>query len=225
MRKLKFGIHEISTIEIWGAGTLCFCAGAASAGWALGEFGTAGTSADWLAALAGAAAAAGTWAIGVGANRYAQLSYQRQQLEADALAERERRMLAGKKHRLRVFATLCKRASAGMESATKSLSEKPVSVAGAYGVLDAIIVTLGEIDRSSAAWELLDDDGLNVQADIGMQIAAFHRNVERFKIVNPDQNARLNIETAGWNFPRDTAKALSSCGDALLGAVERLPKE
>lgn len=49
----------------------------------------AGNVADWLAAVAGAIAAAGTWAIGLGANRYAkEAQAQRVASEAFQLAQR-----------------------------------------------------------------------------------------------------------------------------------------
>lgn len=49
----------------------------------------AGDAAEWLSAIAGAVAAAGTWAIGLGANRYAKEAHaQRVVSEAAQLAER-----------------------------------------------------------------------------------------------------------------------------------------
>lgn len=65
-------VHPVSTFEVWAAGTLFFAVGAGCGGLALGVFNNAGNPADWIAAVGGAAAAAGTWVIGIGANRYAR---------------------------------------------------------------------------------------------------------------------------------------------------------
>ncbi|WP_447899517.1 hypothetical protein [Stenotrophomonas sepilia] len=56
----------------------------------------AGNAADWIAAIAGAIAAAGTWAIGLGANRYAREAHiqrltEQLQLRSDAIEARIRR--------------------------------------------------------------------------------------------------------------------------------------
>ncbi|WP_329767788.1 hypothetical protein [Stenotrophomonas muris] len=56
----------------------------------------AGNAADWIAAIAGVIAAAGTWAIGLGANRYAKEAHMQRvteqlQLRSDALEARMRR--------------------------------------------------------------------------------------------------------------------------------------
>lgn len=69
---MRSDLHSVSTLEVWAAGTLFFSTGAVTGGLAFGVFSTAGNAADWVAAVGAAAAAAGTWVIGIGANRYAR---------------------------------------------------------------------------------------------------------------------------------------------------------
>jgi len=222
MKKVKFGVHEVSTIEIWAAGTLLFVAGAASAGWAVGKFSTTGNAADWSTCLAGVAAAAGTWAIGIGANRYARLGDQRQEAVARAAADRAQKIRAGQIHKLRLWAMQCNRAHTGMRRRTDAWAEKPTTIAGAYGLLDGTVVMLSQIDCSSPAWELLHHEDLSIQVDIGIRLAALARNVRRFKERNTDKRLQLVPETMGWKYPLETTELLSGSGDALLAAIARI---
>lgn len=224
MKKLKFSLYEVSTIEIWAAGTLLFCAGAASAGWAVGQFSTAGNAADWTAALGGVAAAAGTWAIGIGAIRYAHLGEQRQETAANAAADRADKIRAGQIHKLRLWAMLCNRAYERIKTMTDDSREDGISVAGAYGMLDGILVMLSPVDCASAAWELLDDKDLKIQIDLGICLTAFRRNVERFRERNPDRAVQFEAEKAGWKYPVETIEHVSDAGDRLLAAVDRLAR-
>ncbi len=86
---MQKGIDQASVTVVSAITVFVFSVGAICAGWAVGKFSTAGNVADWIAALAGAAAAVGTWAIGIGANNYAREA-QLYRLSQEAEAKRER---------------------------------------------------------------------------------------------------------------------------------------
>ncbi|QKW56798.1 hypothetical protein [Stenotrophomonas sp. NA06056] len=86
---MQKSIDQVSTTVISAITVFAFSAGAICAGWAVGKFSTTGNAADWIAAVGGAAAAVGTWAIGIGANSYAREA-QLYRLSQEAKAERER---------------------------------------------------------------------------------------------------------------------------------------
>ncbi|MBN5078125.1 hypothetical protein [Stenotrophomonas maltophilia] len=84
MKKLKNEMHEISTVEIWAAGTLFFSTGALAGGVLFGVFSTGGNAADVVAAVGAIAAAVGTWVIGYGAWKYAREAHSLRQDEVRA---------------------------------------------------------------------------------------------------------------------------------------------
>lgn len=86
---MEKSIDQVSTTVISAITVFAFSAGAICVGWAIGKFSTTGNAADWVAAVGGAAAAIGTWAIGIGANSYAREA-QLYRLSQEAEAKRER---------------------------------------------------------------------------------------------------------------------------------------
>ncbi|KRG64264.1 hypothetical protein ABB26_08780 [Stenotrophomonas humi] len=99
------GDHKVSTIEIWSAGVLLFCAGAMFGGWATGTFSTKGNAADWVAALAAAVAAAGAWVIGFMAWRISQRSQEHneyvQREDRERTERRDRALIRNLRYQLR----------------------------------------------------------------------------------------------------------------------------
>lgn len=93
MRKLRSEVHEISTVEIWAAGTLFFSVGAMAGGLLFGVFSTGGNAADVVAAIGAIAAAVGTWVIGYGAWKYAREAHalHRNELKAQSAAQLDER--------------------------------------------------------------------------------------------------------------------------------------
>lgn len=87
---MKSDVHPVSTLEIWGAGTLFFCTGALTGGLLFGVFSTRGNAADVVAAVAAVAAAIGTWLIGAAANRYTKEAHA-QRIAKEAVDQRHRR--------------------------------------------------------------------------------------------------------------------------------------
>ncbi len=90
---MKADLHRVSTVGLCAIVVFAFSIGAVCAGWLTGVFSTTGNAADWLAALCGAVAALGTWAIGIGANKYAREAHLQRMAERAAQRERERDVL------------------------------------------------------------------------------------------------------------------------------------
>ncbi|WP_414487498.1 hypothetical protein [Stenotrophomonas maltophilia] len=105
---MKTELHGISTTTLCAITAFAFSAGAISAGWAVGKFSTSGNAADWVAALGGAIAAVGTWAIGIGANNYAREAHLQR---IDEQARLERRSREEQARRLNVIRLKLRRAS------------------------------------------------------------------------------------------------------------------
>lgn len=125
-----------------------FIAGAICAGWAVGKFSTTGNAADWVAALAGVAAAIGTWFIGIGANRYAREAHI-QRLTEQARADRD-----ALETRIRRFnVVLIKVVRAGnirfvSNDALPSLQEGPINLLGMVGAVKAASQIVGTLKWS-----------------------------------------------------------------------------
>lgn len=87
---MKTELHKVSTTVLCAIVVFAFSIGAVCAGWATGIFSTKGNAADWFAALCGAVAALGTWAIGIGANNYAREAHLQRVAERAAQDKQER---------------------------------------------------------------------------------------------------------------------------------------
>lgn len=107
MKKLKSEMHEISTVEIWAAGTLFFSTGALAGGVLFGVFSTGGNAADVVAAVGAIAAAVGTWVIGYGAWKYAREAHALRQSEirAERIAQLEDKFALLNRLRYIIFCT------------------------------------------------------------------------------------------------------------------------
>lgn len=174
---MKQELHRISTTSLCAITMLAFSAGAIVAGWAVGEFSTAGNAADWIVALGGATAAVGTWAIGVGANNYAREAHLQRLAERQSTQERAREALKRRyaTMRLKVIGLTFEHGSFCATGDDQSVATKPRGIIHAKCV--GLILRLGRSELSPDELILLDEDTqryykvLQVQVQFVAQLA------------------------------------------------------
>lgn len=114
----------------------------------------AGNAADWIAALAGVAAAGGTWAIGRGANRYAAIAHLQRK---DEIRERRRSERAARQRRFNVIISRAKVGDALVRLFEDYKKDRPESVRGMEGRLLSVRRILSYLKWPVEEIAMLDD--------------------------------------------------------------------
>lgn len=161
MRKLRRDVHEISTVEIWAAGTLFFSIGALAGGLLFGVFSTGGNAADVVAAIGAAAAAVGTWVIGYGAWRYAREAHS---LRQEEVRTQQARLLEEKfsvLNRLR-YVVSCTRETMQQFGENLEDEDAPIDALDFLASCDACTIYVGAQDWDAVSMMAKDPTGLDM---------------------------------------------------------------
>ncbi|HGM7318971.1 hypothetical protein [uncultured Stenotrophomonas sp.] len=224
---MKSSFNQISTTEIVAITTFGFVVGALSAVWAVGKFGGGVNAADWVAAVAGLAAALGTWAIGVGANKYAQamhgIAEDQRRAESEERARQRGKQIRGMKR----WANLLVRPSERLGELVRGEIEGVVfNASGVDGNFDGARQLIASIPWNDSAWTLLGEAEVDAWQDAFEESRIFIRACDKYMQHHHDLDRHFDPTDRNDGFPamRKIFANLAASGNELLLAIERVEK-
>ncbi|EKT4090397.1 hypothetical protein QEG26_004402 [Stenotrophomonas maltophilia] len=184
----------------------------------------AGNAADWLAAIFGGVAAGGTWAIGVGANRYAAQAQAREERQIE-LADREAsRHRAAQIRLMKVWARLARQPFDSLVQLVEELGgDDPPDRAAATGAVAGNRDLLANIRWDDAAWMLLSEEGIEAKIRLEVAVRAYNficnSYVDDYDIEAPDASDLLDPTEGGFHLVYHAASEIADMADAVSREV------
>ncbi len=224
---MRSDLHSVSTLEVWTAGTLFFSVGTVTGGLTFGVFSTGGNAADWVAAVGAAVAAAGTWAIGVGANRYAA---QAQALEARQNEVINRDAARHRAAQIRLMTVWTRLAGQPFDSLVELVNDlggdDPPDRAAATGAVAGNRDLLVNIRWDDAAWMLLSEEGIEAKIRLEVAVRAFNflcnSYIDDYDIEAPNASDLLDPNEGAFRLLYNATSQIAEMAAQLGQEVEKV---
>lgn len=184
----------------------------------------AGNVADWLAAIFGGVAAAGTWAIGVGANRYAAQAQAREERQIELANREASRHRAAQIRLMKVWARLARQPFDSLVQLVEELEgDDPPDRAAASGAVAGNRDLLANIRWDDAAWMLLSEEGIEAKIRLQVAVRAYdficNSYVNAYDIEAPDASDLLDPAEGGFHLVYHAASEIADMADDVSREV------
>ena len=186
-----------------------------------------GSAADWLAAIFGAVAAAGTWAIGIGANRYARQAQALQEWQVGLEVSETARHRAAQIRQITVWTRICRQPYGGLSDLVDDLDgDDPPDIGAATGAVAGNRDLLKNIDWESPGWMLLSEEGIEAKIQLQVAVRAYDfmctAYVDNYDMHSEGPDPQLDPSDAGFHLLLRAAMEIRAMADEVLVAIRSI---
>ncbi|MNV25605.1 hypothetical protein D3C71_1167070 [compost metagenome] len=219
---MRKGPIEVSVTKLVAAGLLVGGVGAVIGGWTTGRFSTTGNMADWIAALSGVAAAIGTFAIGIGANRYAREAHRLNERQVSEARDRESRYFASQFRTLETWAKTMQKASRKLDQMLEM--PEPFPLMGALGAITASKDVMETISFTDVAWKALEPEDADLQISCNHMVRGYCAVAGYFVDHHMKSKESLTKDTQGFTQLQFAAGELHKAAADVFLAIAKARK-